>query len=122
GMRKILRVRPEEFVVAAITAAVVVIVGVEQGILLAIVLSLIDHLRHGYAPRDTLLVPKGRDHWKWRPLEHSAQAVPGLLIYRFSASLYYANANRFNEEIQSIIKGEPPVRWLCIDGAGIDDV
>jgi high affinity sulfate transporter 1 len=123
GMRKVLKVRPEEFVVAAITAAVVVVVGVEQGILLAMVLSLIDHLRHGYAPRDTLLVPKGRGHWKWMPLEHAAQAAPGLLVYRFSAPLYYANANRFTEEIQELVKeGDPPVRWLCIDAAGIDDV
>jgi high affinity sulfate transporter 1 len=123
GMRKILKVRPEEFVVAAITAAVVVIVGVEQGILLAIVLSLIDHLRHGYAPRDTLLVPKSGGHWKWTPLDTPTQAAPGLFIYRFSASLYYANANRFTEEILGIVSAaDPPVRWLCIDAAGIDDV
>jgi MFS superfamily sulfate permease-like transporter len=123
GMRKILRVRPEEFVVATITAATVVIVGVEQGIILAIILSLIDHLRHGYAPRDTLLAPKAGGHWKWTPLAHSAQAAPGLLIYRFSAGLYYANANRFTEEILGIVEGgDPPARWLCIDAAGIDDV
>ncbi len=101
----------------------VVIVGVEQGIILAILLSLIDHLRHGYAPRDTLLIPKGRDHWKWAPLEDPKQAAPGLLVYRFSASLYYANANRFTEEILGIVKGgAPPVRCLCIDAAGVDDV
>jgi high affinity sulfate transporter 1 len=122
GMRKILGVRPDEFVVAAITALVVVVVGVEQGILLAMVLSLIVHLRHGYAPRDTLLIPKGRDHWKWMPLEDAAEAVPGLLIYRFSAGMYYANANRFTEEILALVNRRPEVRWLCIDAAGIDDV
>src|SRR5262249_53308506 len=42
GMRKILKVRPDELLVAAVTAATVVIVGVEQGIILAMVLSLID--------------------------------------------------------------------------------
>ena len=56
GMKKIFRWRVDEFVVAMITAAVVVIVGVEQGILLAMVLSVLDHLRRGYRPRDTILV------------------------------------------------------------------
>jgi len=123
GMRRILKARPEEFVVGAITAATVVVVGVEQGILLAIVLSLIDHLRHGYAPRDTLLVSKAGGHLKWMPVERPEQVAPGLLVYRFSAGLYYANANRFTEEILGIVTaGDTPVRWLCVDAAGIDDV
>src|SRR5436190_4258165 len=55
GMNDILRVRPDEFVVAAVTAAVVVIVGVEQGIILAIVLSILIHVRHSYHPYDRLV-------------------------------------------------------------------
>jgi high affinity sulfate transporter 1 len=122
GMRRILRLRPDEFVVAALTAAVVVVVGVEQGILLAMVLSLVDHLRRSYAPRNTLLVVQDGDHRKWMPLVNAAQAAPGLVVYRFSASMYYANANRFTEEILGLVKGDPPVRWLCIDAAGIEDI
>ena len=55
GMSDILRVRPDEFVVAALTAATVVIVGVEQGIILAIVLSIVVHIQHSYHPYDRLL-------------------------------------------------------------------
>ena len=64
GMRKILSWRFDEFVVAAATALVVVVVGVEQGILLAIVLSVLDHLRRSYHPRDTVLTrtDKGKLH------------------------------------------------------------
>ena len=69
GMRKIASLRPGEFVVAAITAAVVVIVGVEQGIILAMLLSIIEHVDHSYHPRDRLLsiddaghVATTRDH------------------------------------------------------------
>ena len=50
GMQGIARVRSGEFVVAALTAATVVIVGIEQAIILAIVLSIIEHLSHAYAP------------------------------------------------------------------------
>ncbi len=55
GMRRIYRLRPVEFGVAAITTATVVFVGVEQGIILAIVLSVVAHLRHSYRPADKLL-------------------------------------------------------------------
>jgi MFS superfamily sulfate permease-like transporter len=51
GMRTILAQRPVEFWVALITAAVVVFIGVEQGILLAILLSLVAYTRHGYKSR-----------------------------------------------------------------------
>ena len=51
GMRRIYRERPAEFWVALITAATVVLVGVKQGILLAMFLSLVSHTRHGYRPQ-----------------------------------------------------------------------
>ena len=56
GMRKVFAERRSEFWVALITASMVVGVGVEQGILLAIVLSLVDHTRHGYRPKNAVLV------------------------------------------------------------------
>ena len=52
GMRKIFAQRPAEFWVALITATVVVFVGIEQGILLAMILSILIHVRHGYQPKE----------------------------------------------------------------------
>ena len=63
GMAKIYRQRLEEFTVAAVTAIVVVVVGVEQGIILAIVLSVIIHLRHSYLPRNGVLTSIGLRAW-----------------------------------------------------------
>src|SRR4029077_19242737 len=62
GMRGIARVRGGEAVVATLTAATVVIVGVEQAIILAIALSIIEHLSHAYRPLDTTIAvgPDGR--------------------------------------------------------------
>ena len=120
-MRKILRVRPDEFVVAAVTAAVVVIVGVEQAILLAIVMSIVAHLRLGYKPHDRVLTrgPDGR--WTGHAVADGGQAAPGLVVYRFAASLYYANANRFEEEVR-LLAGAEGVKWLCLDAEAIGDV
>jgi MFS superfamily sulfate permease-like transporter len=126
GMRRILRWRPDEFVVAAITAAVVVIVGVKQGILLAMVLSLLDHVRKGYHPRDTITIRGPGGHLRSVPLAWgppSEDLEPGLVVYRFAASLYYANANRFTEEVRSILgRAAGPPTWLCVDASGIGDI
>ena len=59
GLRDIRRESPGEFRLALITAAVVVVIGVEQGILLAIVLSLLWHVRHSYRPHTAVLVEHG---------------------------------------------------------------
>ena len=56
GMTDIYRLRKGEFAVAAVTAAIVVVVGVEQGIVLAMVLSIVEHIYHSYKPYDTLIV------------------------------------------------------------------
>ena len=55
GLREIRRLRPEEFWIAAVTAGVVVTFGVEQGIVLAIVLSVLDHVRRHYQPHNTIV-------------------------------------------------------------------
>jgi sulfate permease, SulP family len=126
GMRKILRWRFDEFVVAVITAGVVVVVGVEQGILLAMVLSVLDHLRRGYHPRDTVVVRTDRGGFRSVPMTDAPTTEdlePGLVIYRFASSLYYANANQFGEEVHGILeRAQGAPTWFCIDAAAIGDV
>jgi MFS superfamily sulfate permease-like transporter len=100
GMRGVYRQRSSEFWVVLITALMVVFVGVEQGILLAIVLSLIDHNRLGYRPKNVVLVP-GVSGWNAQPVTTSAQALPDLLIYRFTHSMYYANAQQLGNALLS---------------------
>ena len=108
---------------AAVTAAAVVFIGVEQGIIVAIVLSVVIHLRHSYRPSDTLLVKSASGRWLGKPLASGAQAAPGLAIYRFGASLYYANAGRLAEETRAIRKNaEPPLEWLCLVAEAVIDV
>jgi MFS superfamily sulfate permease-like transporter len=60
-----------------------------------------------------------------RPADVSTHgyAAPGLVIYRFSHSLYYANAAKFQNEVLELTRpGGPPVSWLCVDATAIDDV
>lgn len=123
GMTSIARLRPGEFVVALLTAATVVVVGVEQGIILAIALSLVLVLMHVYKPHDRIieLAPDGTRNFK--PVDQPVQAAPGLVIYAFGAELFYANATRFTEEIMGIIEAaEPPLKWLLVEAAAVGDI
>ena len=123
GMYSIFIQRRSEFWVALITSLLVIFVGVEEGIILAIVLSLIDHTRRGYHPTNSLLVLAKSDDWHPQPVTSKAQALNGLLIYRFTHGMYYANAQLLYEEITSLANNaEPPVRWFCIDAYAIDDI
>jgi MFS superfamily sulfate permease-like transporter len=122
-MRDILAQRPSEFWVAVATAAIVVFVGVEQGILLAIVLSLIDHTRRGYRPSNTVLSIDPDGHWQSIPAKSGAQFLPGLIIYRFNHSMYYANSEQFKTEVIDLVTGAgSPISWFCLDGVAIDDI
>ena len=122
-MKSIFRQRQSEFWVAVITGLTVVFVGVEQGILLAIVLSLIDHTRRGYRPKNVVLERTDTGQWVPHPVSSEAQAAPGLMIYRFTHSMYYANSRQLSEEMTALVSTEqPPLRWLCIDASAVPDV
>ena len=52
-----------------------------------------------------------------------AEALPGLMVYRFSHSMYYANAEYFTQEVLGLAdQADPPLVWLCIDGIAIDEI
>ena len=118
GMRKVLRLRPDEFVVAALVALTVICVGVEQGIVLAIVASIIDHLRRSYRPPTGVLQLSDADGtWHRTDADPESRSLPGLVVYRFAGDLYYANANLFFEETSAFANAADPPTWLCIDAA-----
>jgi SulP family sulfate permease len=104
GMRRLLAVRPSAFVVALGTAVAVVVLGVQDGIILAIVASIIDHLRHTYHPLNTVLVKSAAGHWDAVPITPGGRTEPGLVIYRFGTTLYYANASRLLADITALAR------------------
>ena len=123
GMADIYRLRKGEFTVAAITTATVVVVGVEQGILLAMALSIVEHIYHSYRPYDTLVVETAEHGIHTTSLEGGSQITPGVAVYRFGSGLYYANAARFTEEIMTLVEqAQPPLTRLLILGSAIADV
>ena len=122
GMRRILAVRRHEFAVALVTTAAVVGLGVEYGIILAIVASIVDHLRHSYSPLNSILLKSAEGHWRAVPVGPGVRTAEGLVVYRFGTSLYYANAARLVQDVTALAAHGAPLRWLVLDWAAIGDV
>jgi high affinity sulfate transporter 1 len=122
GMRRILACRRHEFAIALLTTAAVVILGVEEGIVLAVVVSVIDHVRHTYHPLNSVLVKSPAGHWQAAPVLPGARTEEGLVVYRFGTSLYYANASRLIDDVTALAGQGSPLRWMVLDSAAIGDV
>jgi len=123
ALRDIRSQSPQEYALAIMTAAVVLLVGVEQGIVLAMLVSLFRVVKHSYHPHSGVLLADDNGAWKLVPVAHHTVTEPGLVLYRFGAALFYANAGRFLEEVTSIVQPLPtPVRWVVIDAEAMTHV
>ena len=124
GARRLLRLRRSEFGLSIVGFLGVVIFGVLPGIGIAVLLSLLNFIRHAWQPHDAVLgrVPnyKGYHDVGRHP---DARQVPGLLLYRWDAPLFFANADHFLHRARAVVRDvEPPVRWLVISAEPVTDV
>jgi sulfate permease, SulP family len=123
GLEAIRKESPGEFLLAVTTALVVVFVGVEEGIVLAMALSLFRVVGHSYRPHTSVLALGADGIWKSKPVVPGAITEPGVIVYRFSAPLFYANANHFSEEVRMLAATAPsPLHWFVVDAGAITDI
>jgi sulfate permease, SulP family len=117
------RESPGEFRLAVTTALAVVVIGVENGILIAIGLSLLRHVRHSYRPHTMVLASSNGGRWQPEPSQPGMQTAPGLIVYRFGADLFYANDHLFVDEVERLVDSAPePVHCVVVDAAAITDL
>ena len=124
GAHRLLRLRRSEFGLSVVSFLGVVVFGVLPGIGIAVGLSLLNFIRHAWRPHDAVLgrVPyyKGYHDVERHP---DARQVPGLLLYRWDAPLFFANADLFRDRVRAVVRGvDPPVRWLVVSAEPVTDV
>ncbi|WP_310631559.1 SulP family inorganic anion transporter [Paraburkholderia sp.] len=123
GMTELYRMQKDEFIVALLTVCVVVFVDVMHGILAAIVMSLIAHARNSYRLRTRVLTRSPAGQWVAHRVEPNVLAAPGMVVYRFEADLFYANAGRFSEEVLRLVnEASAPLRWVILDASEINNI
>jgi high affinity sulfate transporter 1 len=124
AVRRLYRVRRSEFVLWLAAFGGVALLGVLMGIFVAILLSLADFIRRAWRPHDAVL---GReDELKgYHDIDRhpSARQVPGLLLYRFDAPLFFANAAWFRRRVKGLVaEAAHPVRWVVVAAEPITDI
>jgi MFS superfamily sulfate permease-like transporter len=113
-----------EFGLAVITLLTVALIGVEQGIGVAVALAILDRTRLAARPRLHVL---GRitGTTSWTPLsaDPDAKAIPGVLVVLFSTPLWYANAVHFQTQLRAALpRCEGDLHTVVLDTIGMTDI
>jgi high affinity sulfate transporter 1 len=120
--RRLQRWRRSEFLLAMAAFVGVAVLGVLWGVGLAIALSLLNFIRRAWRPHDAIL---GRvDNLKgYHDTERYPQArhIPGLVLYRFDAPLFFANADYFRARVRELARSGD-VRWIVVAAEPITDI
>jgi MFS superfamily sulfate permease-like transporter len=113
-----------ELVLAVVTLLAVALIGVEQGIGVAVGLAVLDRARLSARPQMHVLgcIPRTTS---WAPLSAvgDAKQVRGVLVVLFATPLWYANAVHFQAEVdRALTRGEGTPRLLVLDALGMSDI
>jgi MFS superfamily sulfate permease-like transporter len=124
-LRAIARFDRIEFALALITLVTVALLGVEQGIGVAVALAILDRTRVSAQPNVHLLgrIP-GTTSWAPLGCAEDPVPVPGVVTVLFATPLWYANASHFREQLQRLLAetGERPLRGVVLDALGMSDI
>jgi high affinity sulfate transporter 1 len=123
-LRDILRFDLWEFGLALVTLVTVALVGVEQGIAVAVGLAILDRTRLSARPVAHLM---GRipDTTSWEHLGHldHPAPVPGVVVFYFGAPVFFANALYFRLQVHKALReASPPARLFVLDAAAVGDI
>ena len=123
GTLRLWRQRRVEFLLSITAFLGVALLGVLQGIAVAVALSILNVFRRAWWPYQTTLgrVP-GMPGQHDRELHPEAEQLPGLVIFRFDAPLFFANARTFRDQIRRLAAAEPRPHWIVIAAEPITDV
>jgi high affinity sulfate transporter 1 len=115
-LRRIYRIQRWEFWLSITCFAGVAVFGAIPGILVAIVIAVIEFLWDGWRPHSAVLGEvdgvRGYHDIQRYP---SARRIPGLVLFRWDAPLFFANAEFFSDRVRDAVAGSPtPVRWLVV--------
>ena len=124
GVRKLYRVHRTEFALSIVCFLGVAVLGVIEGIFIAIALALLDFVRRAWRPYDAVLGRvddlKGYHDVARHP---DARRIPGLVLFRWDAPLFFANAEVFADRLRQAIASSPtPVRWAVVAAEPVTDV
>ncbi len=123
-LRAIWRFDLLELFLAVVTLVVVALVGIEQGVLVAVLLSLAERTWRAARPRDAVLGREpGTTHWIPPDVGRPTEQVSGVLVYLLYAPLWFGNAEHVAQRIRGLVRSQAePVRALVLDADGVPEI
>ncbi len=123
GTVRLWRQRKAECMLSIAAFLGVALLGVLPGIAIAVALSILNVFRRAWWPYETVLGRvDGLEGYHDVRSYPGARRLPGLVIYRFDAPLFFANAKTFRDEIRRLAKAAPKPRWIVVAAEPITDV
>ena len=116
-------IRQADFWAALAALLGVLVLGLLGGLLLAVIISLMALLLSVKSPNTAILgrLP-GRTAYRSVTQFPDAETYPGLLIFRFDARLFFANASNFRESLRAAVAEDPSIRAVLVDTEPINDI
>ena len=122
SLRRYLEVRRSSLALSLIATAGVVFFGVLEGILIAVALSILLFFKRNWWPHGELLGRvEGQDGWHPVSSTPTAEQPPGVLVYRWEAPLFFANAGMFRQQIRRLVRDRRP-SWVVLQCEAITDI
>jgi high affinity sulfate transporter 1 len=123
GTVRLWRQRKAEFMLSIAAFLGVALLGVLPGIAIAVGLSILNVFRRSWWPYDTVLGRvEGLAGYHDIHSYPDASQLPGLVIYRFDAPLFFANAKTFRDKVRRFAAADPAPRWIVIAAEPVTDV
>lgn len=124
GFRALWRVSRTEFALAVVTSLGVMVFDVLVGVLIALALALVVAVGRMAQPEDAVLGARDDlDGWVPTTTDPRARTLPGLLVYRFDAPLFFVNAEHFRSRLETLLDDNPgEEEWVVLDFEGIGEI
>jgi high affinity sulfate transporter 1 len=121
-LRTYLRMRRTALVLSIVATIGVVLLGVLQGILLAVVLSILLFFRRNWWPHGEVLGHVSHlEGWHGVDRFTDAEQTPGVIVYRWEAPLFFANAGIFRQQVRHLVRRRRP-RWVVLQCEAVTDI
>jgi len=120
-LRRLWQVRRTAFSLSLVATAGVVLLGVLEGILVAVALAILLFFRRSWWPHGVVL---GRDvtgGWHQAAGRDDLEEVAGIVVYRWEAPLFFANAGMLRQNLRALVR-ERQVRWIVLQCEAVTDV
>ena len=121
---RIFRIQRWEFWLSIVCFVGVAVLGAIPGIGLAIAIAILEFLWDGWRPHSAVLGrPEGVDGYHDITRYPNARQIPGLVLFRWDAPLFFANAELFKERaLEAVAQAPTPVRWLVVTAEPVTSV